>query len=342
MATAPPPAEDEVKLEDPTALPDGPPEEEFWERYNKRLEFPLATVGTVLLHVLIAAVLVMFFLGLFGGKKDRSDVPINLVPDMGGLDDTGEGSAGSGGVEDPLKDSNKSALEEQLKVLPNPAELPTIKENLRESLKFDNEGNIPISDFNAPAYSMLDKSLQEKLLGIGAKKGAGPGAGSGDDGTKGTGPGGTGANSTRARSLRWVMRFRTSSGDDYLAQLRALKAVILVPIPPDNKRCHFFRNLSNLSDKTVASDTELGALNGLIRFTDTRPDSVRAVCDELGVKENAKVFFAYFPREMEAELSRKEIGYRNRRPEDVEETIFRVAVKGGSYEIIVDDQKAKR
>jgi hypothetical protein len=332
--------EADVNLEDPTALTDGPPEEEFWERYNRRLEFPLATVGAVLLHMLIAAFLVMFFLGYFGGNKDRSDVPINLVPDMGGLDDTGEGSAGSGGVEDPLKDSNKSALEEQLKVLPNPAELPTIKENIRESLKFDNEGNIPISDFNAPAYSMLDKTLRDKVLGIGAKKGAGPGAGSGDDGSKGTGPGGTGANSTRARSLRWVMRFRTSDGADYLAQLRALKAVILVP--RDKNSVTYFRDLSNPSNKRIASDTELSELAGLIRFTDTRPDSVRGICEELGVKENIGVFFAYFPREMEAELSRKEIGYRNRRPEDVEETIFRVAVKGGSYEIMVDDQKAKR
>lgn len=340
MAAAEPPV-DETKPEDPTALPEGPPEEEFWERYNRRLEFPLSTVSAVLFHVIVAGFLVLTY-SYFMKKEDKSGVPVNLVPDMGGLDDTGEGSAGSGGVEDPLKDSNKSALEEQLKVLPNPAELPTIKENLRESLKFDNEGNIPISDFNAPAYSMLDKSLQEKLLGIGAKKGAGPGAGSGDDGSKGTGPGGTGANSTRARSLRWVMRFRTNSGDDYLSQLRALRAVILVPIPPDNKRCHYFRDLNNPGSKTIASDTELGALNGLIRFTDTRPDSVRAICDELGVKENAKVFFAYFPKEMEGELSRKEIGFRNRRPEDVEETIFRVVVKGGSYEIVVDDQKAKR
>ena len=33
---------------DPTQLPEGPPEEEFWDRYNKRLEFPLSTIATVL------------------------------------------------------------------------------------------------------------------------------------------------------------------------------------------------------------------------------------------------------------------------------------------------------
>ena len=44
---------------DSTQLSDGPPEEEFWDRYNKRLEFPLSTVATVLLHALIAALLLL-------------------------------------------------------------------------------------------------------------------------------------------------------------------------------------------------------------------------------------------------------------------------------------------
>lgn len=327
---------------DPTQIPEAPPEEEFWERYNKRLEFPIATVAAVLLHLTVAACLVFFFLGYFGKNVDKSGVPVSLVPDMGGLDDEGTGSAGSGGITDPLKEAKSSSLEEQLKVLPDLSQLPVIKDNIKESLKYDNEGNIPVSDFNAAAYSTLDKSLMDKMLGVGAKKGAGSGAGSGDDGSKGTGPGGTGANSSRARSLRWVMRFRTNSAEDYFEQLKAMRAVILVPIPPENKQCHYFRNLGNLSDRKVASDSEVGNLNGLIRFSDTRAESVRGMCDVLGVKENAKVFFAYFPKEMSDEISRKESGYRNRRPEDIEETIFRVIVRGGSYEIMVDDQTAKK
>ena len=327
---------------DPTQIPEAPPEEEFWERYNKRLEFPIATVAAVLLHLTVAACLVFFFLGYFGKNVDKSGVPVSLVPDMGGLDDEGTGSAGSGGITDPLKEAKSTSLEEQLKVLPDPSQLPVIKDNIKESLKYDNEGNIPVSDFNAPAYAAVDKTLADKLLGIGAKKGAGPGAGSGDDGTKGTGPGGTGANSSRARSLRWVMRFRTNSGEDYVAQLAAMGAVIIVPLPPENKQCLYFTNLKNLNEKKMCTDDDLRKLAGQIKFSDTRPDSVRAVCDVLGVKENAKSFWAFFPRGLEDEVSKKEIGYRNRRPEDIEETIFRVIVRGGSYEIMVDDQTAKK
>jgi hypothetical protein len=332
---------EEPKPEDPTQLPDGPPEEEFWERYNKRLEFPLGTVTAVFVHVLIAAVLVLTFT-YFMKKEDRGGVPVSLVPDMGGLDDAGEGSAGSGGVEDPIKDSKKSSLEEQLKVLPDPSQLPVIKENIREALKFDNEGNIPVSDFNAAAYSAVDKTLAEKLLGVGNKKGAGPGAGSGEDGSKGTGVGGTGADSTRARSLRWVLRFSTDSGEDYVAQLAAMNATILVPLPPNFSQGMFFTDLRNLSQKHMSSDADLKKLAGQIKFSDTRPESVRAVCQVLGVKDpGVKSFWAFFPRTLEDELARKEVGFRNRRPENIEETIFRVVPKGGTYEIRVDDQKAK-
>ena len=55
---------------DPTVIPDGPPEEEFWDRYNKRLEFPLSTVTAIFLHVLVAAFLVVIFT-YFMKKDDR-------------------------------------------------------------------------------------------------------------------------------------------------------------------------------------------------------------------------------------------------------------------------------
>ena len=337
-----PKTDEAEELPDPTQIPDGPPEEEFWDRYNKRLEFPLSSVTAILLHVAVAGFLVATFT-YFMKKEDRSSVPVSLVPDMGGLDDEGTGSAGSGGIEDPLKEGKTMSLEEQLKVLPDPSQLPVVIQNLKDTLKYDNEGDIPVSDFNAPAYAAVDKTLRDKLLGIGAKKGAGSGAGSGNDGSKGTGPGGTGANSTRARSLRWVMRFKTSGGEDYLAQLADMKAVILVPLPSTgNKNCMYFTDLRNPSQKHMATDADLRSLTGQIKFSDTRPASVRGVCDALYVKEDATSFWAFFPKGLEQELSRKETGYRNRRAEDIEETIFRVISRGGSYELVVDDQTPKK
>ena len=153
---APTPAEVDgnVPPPDPTQIPEAPPEEEFWERYNKRLEFPIATVAAVLLHLTVAAFLVAFFLGILGGKTDKSGVPVSLVPDMGGLEDEGTGSAGSGGITDPLKEAKSTSLEEQLKVLPDPSQLPVIKDNIKDSLKYDNEGNIPVSDSSNAEVTM--------------------------------------------------------------------------------------------------------------------------------------------------------------------------------------------
>jgi hypothetical protein len=41
-------------------------------------------------------------------------------------------------------------------------------------------------------------------------------------------------------------------------------------------------------------------------------------------------------------LARKEAGYRNRRPEDVAETVFRVSLRDGKIEIKAVDQTPKK
>ena len=48
------------------------PSEAFWEKYNKRLEFPLSTVSAILLHVLIGAVIVFGIFRLMNTEADRT------------------------------------------------------------------------------------------------------------------------------------------------------------------------------------------------------------------------------------------------------------------------------
>jgi hypothetical protein len=328
---------------DPAAEFRGPPEEEFWERYNRRLEFPLSTVTAVLIHVLVGALLIVVLVRLMENNADKSLVPVKLVDVQGGMDDGGGGMSGSGGAPDPIAKGDADPWKLAQPALPDLNKLPDVREDIRKALNVDDpSANVPVSEANSNAYSHLDDTLRKKMLGIGQNKGAGPEAGKGDDNTKGAGPGGTGANSSRARSLRWVMRFRTASGDDYVAQLAAMGAVILVPLPPENKDCVYFTDLKNLGQRRTATDDDLKQLANQIKFSDTRPESVRAVCGVLGVKEPARSFWAFFPRGLEDELSRKEMNYRNRRAEDIEETVFRVIVRGGNFEIVVDDQTAKR
>ena len=315
------------------------PEEEFWEKYNRRLEFPLATVAAVILHISIAALLIFILVRLMAWK-DTSPVPVQLVQVFGLDEGGGLGSAGSGGVEDPLVRADAEPYQAMINSLPNPNQLPEIREEIRQTIRyFDEQGRLPISDSNAAAYASLEESIRKKLLG--ARQGSGSGAGSGYDGNSGKGPSGSGADSTLGRNLRWVLRFTVSSGRDYLEQLRAMQARVLVPIPNTDK-CLFFPDLGDLSRRRIATDDDLRLLANQIKFCDTRRDAVLQVANTLDLDFQPTTFWAFFPKELEEELARLERNYRNRRSEDIEETIFRVTVRGGRPEVVVAEQRLKR
>ena len=318
---------------------EAPPDEEFWERYNRRLEFPLATVATVFLHVLVGAALVYILVGLMGDEDNSG--PTMQIAAVGGMDDTGEGSEGSGGKPDPDLIRDVQPITAAQKVLPTPQALEDAKVKIQQIVLEDPNGKIPIAPSNAAAWSEIDENLRKKLLGVGGQKGEGNQAGQGADGTAGTGPGGTGADSTRARGLRWVLRFKVANGRDYLAQLQAMKAEILVPIP-NSADSILIKDISNPSVQRKASDADLRDLAKKIQFSDTRRDAVQGVSGALGLDFMPKTFFAFFPKDLEDQLARLETSYRNRRAEDIEETIFRVTIRGGTHEFVVDEQQIKR
>src|SRR5207248_3032731 len=158
--------------------------------------------------------------------------------DVLGQDEDGEGSPGSGKADDdPIAKANGDPWAAAQQLLPSPADLPKVEDNLRKPL---DAPHVSISKANGAQYGELDKLHREKLLKEpGAAKGAGGAAGKGETKQPGNGPGGI-ANDSRARSLRWVLRFSTTDGQDYLDQLAAMGAVILIPLPPENKECLFF------------------------------------------------------------------------------------------------------
>jgi hypothetical protein len=310
---------------DPNVLPPGPPPEEFWEKYNKRLEFPLSTVGAVFLHVAVGALVVFILLRMAANATDRASVPLVLA-DVGGLDDSGSGSEGSGGVDEPLFRPTDEPFK-PIEVMPIDPNLPEAQANPNTTTLPDAAGNLAPPTTPRP---------------VGAEKGSGKEPGKGYDGTKGKGPGGTGADSTRARNLRWIIRFRTSSGRDYLDQLRVMGARVIIPVPGGNKQYVYVPDLANLAGKRPPTKEEESELAGMIKFGDNRAESVRQVAQELGLDFNPQAFWAVFPKNIEEELERKEKGYRNRRAEQIEETVFRVIMRGGNYEIVVEDQTVKR
>ena len=337
----PPPAAPVVEEEEQKHILDsGPPEEEFWEKYSSHLEFPLSTVLAILLHVAVGAIIIFMF-HLANRGEDRNSVPLTLI-DPGGFDESGQGSQGSGGKDDPITKGDSNPFEKSISdILPDPSMIPQAKADLKSLMQdLDPNSEMPITAENVAAFSTLDKELQKKLLGM--QRGAGDGGGSGFDGTKGAGPGGTGADSTRARTMRWVLRFRTANGADYVDQLKAMGGVIIVPIPPENKQMMFFSDLSNPTNGKIGSDADLRQFGGLLQFSDGRQESVQGVSQVLGLTFRPKAFWAIFPKKVEKDLEMKEKGYRNRRAEDIEETVFSITVRAGQFEAVVVDQTKKK
>lgn len=319
---------------DPNAPPvvAGPPDEELWEKYNKHLEFPTGVVTAILLHVAIAALLVVIFKYLI--KPEARDLPPIVLKEVGGLDDFGAGSAGSGGEPEPERttDPTKEVLNQI-----DPKDLPKIREKAAEALK-QIDPNMPVTEANKLAIGQLDEAIRNKF----ARQGSGKEKGKGFDGSKGTGPGGTGSDATFARSMRWSLWFNVTGGNDYVGQLRAMGAKILVWIPPENKRYIFIPDLGNPSVQKSAGAEDIDAIADLMQFSEARRGEVREVAQALKLDFNPTVFTAVFSKELEAELARKEIAYNNLRPDDIAKTSFEVKVIGNEVRITVREQVRKR
>ena len=78
--------------DDPEVVPI-PPDEEFWEKYNRRFEFPFSTVGAVLLHVGIAFLIVVLLTKMKDKSPDKN-LPVVISP-VSGLDVL-DGAPGAG------------------------------------------------------------------------------------------------------------------------------------------------------------------------------------------------------------------------------------------------------
>jgi hypothetical protein len=328
-AEAPPNTTVEEPIENPGFRdldPTGVIEQPFWERYNRQLEFPISVAIAAL--VLSATIALYYAISNFG-PADKAAMPLNFA---GGDDDEGDGSPGDGGSQDqvvgkPLTAAEREQLMQELK-LNEPKDLAE---------KLDIGGDIEIPENEQIALAQLSEDLRKKLLG--AKSGSGNGT-SGGDPLSGKGPGGFGASSTYARALRWILRFDTSSGDDYVAQMSGIGGVVMVPVPPDNKSFLIFKNPRS-GQSAPATDDDIQKYTKLIQFAEVRKDSVESVSKALKLTFTPRSFFAYFPRELEEKLAALEKNYGNKPPEQIRSTAFKVIVRGGNYEFIVVEQKLR-
>ncbi|MBX9581883.1 MAG: hypothetical protein K2X87_16385 [Gemmataceae bacterium] len=328
MATAEAPQkkpDDDPKADrpyDPSEEFPRPPDEDFWDKYSRHLEMPVSWTAAVLFHVLVG-VGFLFVLPLLMGGLDRSTVPVKIM-EVGGLDDEGEGSAGSGGQLEPMVGDNNPFL--QKPDVPDPTDLPETKEASVEKIQ--------------DALNIQAKQNDKKA--IGTKFGSGNQPGRGFDGSAGTGPGGTGNDATWKRGLGWTIRFKFEDVREYCKQLAEAQAVVFVPDGGvDAKSGTLFADLNNpkVGRPTTTSDP---AFSGRLVMYEQDAKKVRLLLDYLGVGGQSRVYGVYFSREFQEEMARKELAFRKRRREDIESTTFGFVNRGGKYEVVVLDQRLKK
>jgi hypothetical protein len=315
---------------------DVPDEAPFLKKYNDRLEIPISFVGSIFAHSFLVCV-VVFFVFHFMDKKLKPPVPIMMVD---GQDESGVGSAGSGGTPEPIAIGMTRPSESDLNRI-NPTPLPEVNQQILDQIKMtDPDIKVPAAEM--AALSILDQSIRDKLITHGQRKGDGNSTGSGATGQVGDGPGGFGSDSTRARSMRWVMRFQVTDGRDYLRQLAILKATLLIPVPPANSQMMIFTDLAAGTPNRVATTKEIEDLSRQMRFCDITAKAVMEIGSTFRLNFTPQCFFAFFPKPLEEKLAKDEENFKNRKSKDIEETIFKVTVTGNSYSITIVDQTPRK
>jgi hypothetical protein len=331
-APSPPPA---------TKAPPGPlapPDEKFWERYSPHYEFPLSSVGSVAMHI---AALVLFLGALYLLSRmtisDKTAVPMRAVA-VAGEGDGPDGQGAGGGA--PQEDINLQRPEDR--AIPE-ANLRETVDQIKDVLpKIEvGEGLRPEDLPTVRSISSLSDDLRRKLLqGSSGKRGSGPGDGTGTSGAPGQGSGANGdPTSSASRAVRWELVFRTESGKDYLDQLAAMKATLVIPQPSDWKNLMVYRNIA--AGRPTAEPFRRDQLPGLY-FVDDDKSSAHKLAEALGLDFQPPMFVAFFPKDIEDELARKEREYRGRQEGEIFSTTFKIVVRDGRPTITVTEQKPVR
>jgi hypothetical protein len=291
------------------SAPPTPPDAQFWQRYSPHHEFSLSSAGSIAMHIGMLAIFVgaLWLLANFAVDY-KTAVPMRSLTLADG-DDNGNGLPGQGGPQQNLEDTLPPGKQQELP--------PTIKDYLPPIRPLDGQGLRPDQLPTVRDLLKIAKGTRDQLPG-------------GKNGTGGVGPG---PGSGPARALRWELIFLTADGEDYRAQLAAMKATVAIPTPPDWQAYKVFKDLS----RPVAEPFNREELPALF-FIDGEADSAGRLARALGLDYSPPNFIAFFPKEIEEELAAKERAFGNLRESDIFSTRFKILVRDGKPSITVVEQ----
>jgi hypothetical protein len=325
-----------------------PPEEKFWQRHSPHHEFPLSSVTSVAIHVVV--LILLFCLGKFlldmasDTRKPLGEVPVFVGDPGGGGRPLGAGAGPCPGARDPqIENAGKQDAADPIAAKPvdpkrpqlNPPPpldpLPAKDRGDRELFENAKNAEEQLSRMSKKAQDSLRKGLGTRNPG----KDGGPGKDKDKSDGDGEGPG-PGGKLTLARMDRWIMLFDTISGEDYARQLHGLGAILA--IPRDNDEYAIIRDLTKRPAKA-----ELGDIGSIRRiyWEDNKLASITPLCQALGIQPVPTHVVAFFPESLELKLLRMELQFKGLREEQIKQTRFKIRKTANGYEPVVADQKAK-
>jgi hypothetical protein len=329
-----------------------PFETPFWTRYSPHHEFPLSSATSIALHVLAFVGLIVA--GWFvANMLEKSNLEVDTLEMStfagGGGNRQGEGNAAGDRPPASSAENVDNAPKNEPEKPTGPLPPDSLKKPIIDPIDVivdEQQSGRTINQGNEAVESLkkLSKDSRSKLFNsIGPGKGQG---GSGSGGGKGTGKDkGEGAftgagkskfSSRQQRVLRWVMRFNTFNGNDYRRQLAGLGAILAFPQADGGYMVY-----RDLNQKPAKGEIEDIASIKRIFWVDEKKDSIRSLSEAMDVPVPDGPIVAFFPEKLEAELLRKELSYKGKKEEDIEETTFKIKVRSGNFVPEVEDQKIR-
>ena len=331
-------------------------------RYSPHHEFPLSSSISIALHILVIGLLIIGAIILkslnYEGPADKKPVQMEVdqvKDEQGGGGGSltgvpGGNGPGGGGSEDDELPVGSTDPDNHYDVTGK--ETATQLKEVREKnavdlsdVKVDDEAKRLVTEGGRNVDQLLRiKKLRDKINadlaaapkgkgGSGNGGGMGNGQGPGNGAGAGPGTGNSDPGKRAKRSLRWTMIFNTRDGQDYRRQLQTFGAILAVPDPKDPDGYLLIEDLKN--PKAAAGDV---AKIERLYWVDDKPSSVHSLAQALGVPPPPH-FIVFFPHDFEEKLLRLELGYRNKREEEITETRFEVRWVNGTYEPYVISQR---
>jgi hypothetical protein len=339
------------------------PEERFWQRYSSHGELPLSGVGSLALHLLVVGLMLFwaYYLALFFTRPMQA-LPVEPVQLVNGDDKPASGASGLPGPKgkkgrdevDTVTDGNPEVV---TPVGPHPTLTGPNPEASRLPVDFKDKQPTTLRPEDLSAVGQLEQGAGRLRDGpnpggnkqtgkTGSKDGTGPSTGASRPGQGGPGQGvadqggqGRGRKLTERekRMVRWSIHFNTTNGQEYLAQLRGLGAILAIPVAETPVggvwQVQEYRIVRDLHAPARLLNEDIHKINR-ISWRDTKP---LPVMQALGLPLRPSHFVAFMPRELEEKLAQMEKEHLQKdhpglTEDEIEETNFQVVPEGGRYE----------